>query len=183
MMKIYILLFILPFIGIATRDITKSGVVLDEYDGVAVYYNGAIHDVHGRHLSADGYNFGLKWQCVEFVKRFYYQKYNHQFPNSYGHAKDLFDKSLEDIAFNPKRGLMQYRNIRYSIPKIGDILVYDKSPENPFGHVAIICEVNTDNIKIVQQNWGKKTRDTIPLVEFQGIYTVADYNVLGWLRK
>ena len=35
---------------------------------------------------------------------------NHKMPDSYGHAKDLFDANLGNGAFNSVRGLFQYRN-------------------------------------------------------------------------
>ena len=68
-------------------------------------------------------------------------------------------------------------------PKVEDILVYDAYPGNRFGHVAIVSKVSDDEIELVQQNIGKKTRIKIPLVNFYQYWTVADYNILGWLRK
>ncbi|OCG61857.1 hypothetical protein [Gilliamella sp. GillExp13] len=61
-----------------------------------VYYNGSINNVRGRNIAKDGYNLGLKYQCVEFIKRYYYQRFNHKMPNSYGHAKEFFDPSIVD---------------------------------------------------------------------------------------
>jgi surface antigen len=77
---------------------------------------------------------------------------------------------------------MQYRNTREYPPQVGDILIYDSYPGNAFGHIAIISKVMKDSIEIVQQNMGIRTREKLPLVEFMGYYTVADYYVLGWLR-
>jgi len=51
-----------------------------------VYYNGSVGHVSGRNLVPDGYNPGLKYQCVEFVKRYYYQHLNHKIPDSYRHT-------------------------------------------------------------------------------------------------
>ncbi len=64
------------------------GEQLDELNGVAIYYNGGVNTVQGRNLSEDGYNLGLRYQCVEFVKRYYFERYDHRMPDSYGHAKD-----------------------------------------------------------------------------------------------
>lgn len=158
------------------------GEVMDMHNGVPIFFNGKIGDTHGRHLTPDGYNLGLKWQCVEYVKRYYYQVYNHKMPYTYGHAKDLFDNSLEDVAFNEKRGLLQFRNVRYEKPKPGDMLVYDGTSYNQYGHTGIISRVSETEVELMQQNYGKKSRDTLTLSTFNGIYTVADYDVLGWLR-
>lgn len=160
------------------------GTKIDNLNGVDVYFNGKDYThVTGRNVTNDGYNLGLKFQCVEFVKRYYYQVFNHKMPNAFGHAKDFFDKTLPDKSYNKKRGLMQYRNVREYKPAVHDILVYDRYPGNPFGHVAIISYVGEDEIEIVQQNIGLNSRLKIPLVNFYQYWTIADYNILGWLRK
>jgi len=162
---------------------TYRGEVLDSYNGVPVYYNGENYtNVSGRNVTKDGYNLGLKYQCVEFVKRYYYEYYDHRMPNSYGHAKEFFDKSLPDRAFNEERGLLQFRNVRTHRPMAGDMLIYDAYPNNPFGHIGILTEVGDDYVEVIQQNFGTKTRQRLKLVEFAGIYTIADYDILGWLR-
>ena len=161
----------------------KRGEILDSFNGVHVFYNGSdFRKTTGRNITETGYNLGLKFQCVEYVKRYYYEVFNHEMPDSYGHAKDFFDKNLNDVELNEDRGLMQFRNIRNEKPKVHDIIIYDGMKENPFGHMGIISEVTTDSIEFIQQNFGTKTRQKLKLVEFKGIYTVADYNVLGWLR-
>ena len=76
------------------------GEVIDSYNGINVYYNGDQANVIGRSVTHDNYNLGLKYQCVEFVKRFYYIHYGHKMRDSYGHAKDLFDTSLPDLKLN-----------------------------------------------------------------------------------
>ncbi|MBK7788246.1 MAG: CHAP domain-containing protein [Saprospiraceae bacterium] len=161
----------------------KIGDVIDSVNGVKVHYNGSHYaKSYGRNLTPDGYNLGLKYQCVEFVKRYYYQVYRHKMPNAQGNARDFFDKKLEDRAYNSKRGLMQYRNVREYAPKAGDLLVYDSYPGNPYGHVAIIAEVGAEHVVIVQQNIGTLTREKLKLVKFMQYYTIADYDILGWLR-
>ena len=67
----------------------KVGQVVDQFNGVNVYYNGQISHVSGRNLTKDGYNLGQKYQCVEFIKRYYYERFKHKMPDSYGHAKDF----------------------------------------------------------------------------------------------
>lgn len=159
------------------------GQAIDEYNGVSVYYNGNISHVLGRNTTPDGYNLGLKYQCVEFVKRYYYQYLNHKMPDSYGHAKDFFDKKLANGAMNTRRNLTQYRNASSNKPQVNDLMVFDGHLGNPYGHVAIISAVNNDNIEIIQQNVGKHTRAKYPLNQSDGIWTVQHNRLLGWLRK
>ena len=51
----------------------EVGQPLDSLNNVVVYYNGGVDNNSGRNTSADNYNIGIKYQCVEFVKRYYYQ--------------------------------------------------------------------------------------------------------------
>ena len=62
------------------------GEPVDAFNGVAVYYNGGVQNVEGRNLAPDGYNLGLRYQCVEFVKRYYHQRFGHKMPQDKGHA-------------------------------------------------------------------------------------------------
>ncbi|MGN2920302.1 hypothetical protein ACTFQ5_16360 [Aliivibrio fischeri] len=70
-----------------------------------------------RNVAADGYNLGLKYQCVEFVKRYYYEYFNHKMPDTYGHAKDFFNPDLPDGNLNKQRNLIQYKNGSLNPPK------------------------------------------------------------------
>jgi surface antigen len=161
------------------------GQQIDSFNGVAVYYNGKVSNVSGRNTTAQGYNLGLKYQCVEFVKRYYYQHLNHKMPDSYGHAKDFFDKSLQDGKRNKRRNLVQYTNPSKSPPKVNDLLVFDGWAYNGFGHVAIVSAVKGRRIEIIQQNAGPngKSRVSFALVQRNGQWEIKNNRVLGWLRK
>ena len=54
----------------------QIGNSIDELEGVEVFYNGSIGHIENRNVTNDGYNLGLRWQCVEFVKRFYLEIFN-----------------------------------------------------------------------------------------------------------
>lgn len=163
----------------------KEGTAIDTYRGVKIYDNGTVRNVSGRNVTADGYNLGLKYQCVEFVKRFYYEYFNHKMPDSYGHAKDFFDNSISDGGYNAKRALRQYRNGSSSRPAANDLIVFGPTPFNKFGHVAIISRVADESIEIAQQNPGKgnPSRATYSLTQVNGGWQVGNKYVLGWLRK
>lgn len=158
------------------------GTVIDNYNGVPIYYNGFFTNTNGRNVTADGYNLGLKWQCIEFVKRYYYEIYNHKMPYSFGNAKEFFDESLGDQEYNEARDMLQFRNTRRHKPQVDDLIIYGASDENPFGHMGIISSIDDGKIIMVQQNMGTKTRQELILAEYEGIYTIADFNIKGWLR-
>lgn len=161
------------------------GQPVDTLNGVVIYYNGAVNHTAGRNTSPDGYNIGLKWQCVEFVKRYYFEFLHHKMPDSYGHAKDFYNKKIMDGALNSARDLVQFSNGSSSSPLPNDLLVFDGHTFNPYGHVAIVSQVLPDKIQIAQQNPGPtgSSRVWIGLKKDGGKWYVNDDLVLGWLRK
>ncbi len=158
------------------------GDSLDSFNDVVVYNNGTQYaKSHGKHYAKDSaYYYGKKWQCVEFIKRYYYDHYNYKFPDGSGHAKDFFNKDLDGGALNKRRGLLQYRNAGNVAPKVGDILVFDGS----FGHVAIVTKVEEESLEVIQQNIYMRPRQEFSLKKEKGDYFVGlgDKEPLGWLR-
>ena len=165
-----------------TRNLSP-GIVIDQLHGVPVYFNGGVTDTYGRHVAEDGYNLGLKWQCVEFVKRYYYDQLKHKMPDPWGHAKDFYDPYIVDGGFNTARNLHQFHNPSKTKPRKNDILVFKGQDDNPFGHVAIISKVGEDFIEITQQNVGRDSRDRIPLIDMGGEWYLPNVDVGGWLGK
>ncbi|MBE8725832.1 CHAP domain-containing protein [Flavobacterium sp. KB82] len=163
----------------------KIGQVLDSLNGVKVFYNGGVDNVMERNVTKDNYNLGLKYQCVEFVKRYYYEHYNHKMPDAYGHAKDFFDKNVKDGELNEKRNLIQFTNPSKSKPKVGDLVIFSGSLLNRFGHVAIISKVSENEIEIIQQNPGpfSSSREIFALDHKDKSYKIDNNRLLGWLRK
>jgi hypothetical protein len=163
----------------------KVGDTVDSLNGVYVFYNGSVSHVSERHLAKDGYNLGLKYQCVEFVKRYYYEHLKHKMPDSYGHAREFYNSKFKDGEINTKRNLVQFKNGSSSKPKMKDLIVFDGHQYNPYGHVAIISEVGEDFIEIIQQNPGPSapSRDRFELNLEGGKWYVSDELTLGWLRK
>ena len=170
---------------INVKPTLEIGQEIDQLNGVHVYYNGGVGTVTGRNTTSDGYNLGLKYQCVEFVKRYYYEHLNHKMPNSYGHAKDFFNKSLKDGQFNKQRNLTQFTNPSQTKPKVNDLLIYKPTLFNKFGHVAIVSKVSDKEIEIIQQNPGPigSSREKFKLKKEKGVWSIKNSRILGWLRK
>ena len=163
----------------------EIGQKIDSLNGVAVYYNGGVGNVDGRALAKDGYNIGLKYQCVEFVKRYYHEELNHKMPDSYGHAKDFFNSQVKDGKINKQRNLKQYNNPSKSKPKINDLVIYSGTTLNKYGHVSIVSNVSENEIEIIQQNpepFGS-SREKYKLLNNDGNWKIENDRILGWLRK
>jgi hypothetical protein len=160
---------------------SKVGKVLDTYRGVPVYDNGLLFfRSYGKHYSQDGYYYGQKWQCVEFIKRFLCDAKGHKMPDVMGHAKSFFDETLLDGELNRRRGLIQYRNGSLEKPHPDDLLVFT---DTKYGHVGIVTETGATNVEIIQQNILLHTRQRLSLVTSNGHYFVtAPRTPAGWLR-
>jgi surface antigen len=158
----------------------KVGTKIDEYKGVAVYSNGKDYVAsYGLNFSDDGYYYGLKWQCTEYVKRFYYSVFKHKMPDGAGNAKYYFNPMLEQGSYNSQRGLIQYKNGGNVKPQADDIIVFT---DGKYGHVAIISAVGKDWIEVIQQN-SEVPRKKYTLTKSDNEYFVdGDRKPAGWLR-
>lgn len=166
-------------------DNPEVGEKIDSLNNVYVYYNDNVGNVIGRNVQ-NGYNIGLKYQCVEFVKRYYYEFYNHKMPDSYGHALSFYNPSLKDGELNTQRDLTQFNNPSKSKPMVGDLIVLDATLTNSYGHVAIISDVKDDKIEIIQQNPGPSgpSREIFKLKKNENsLWSIQNDRVLGTLRK
>lgn len=161
------------------------GQPIDSLNHVYVYFNGGVENVVERNTTTDGYNLGLKYQCVEFVKRYYYEHFNHKMPDSYGHAVDFFNPSIIDGDKNIQRNLFQFSNPSFSLPKINDILIFSGTIFNKYGHVAIVSDISENKIEIIQQNPGQygKSRECFTIEKINGKWKIKNNRILGWLSK
>jgi probable HAF family extracellular repeat protein len=126
--------------------------------------------------NAEDYNSGFKWQCVEFVNRYYYQIYGTSV--SGGNANVYYQNAAA-------KGLIAYPNRGSVPPQIGDIIVSEGNINN-VGHVAIVWDVSPNNIHLVEQNWNEGPGDLDHVLAITSGNNVADFNtaypVTGWLR-
>jgi len=156
---------------------------MDSLNNVYVYYNGNdFVESHGWNYGENQYLFGQKWQCVEFVIRYYYKVLEHKMPNVYGNATDYFNPAIPHGQVNPDRGLIQYQNGNNKAPKVSDLLIFQNSS---YGHVAIVSEVRENSVEYVQQNM-IYPRDSLALFKKDGNYQIGQedgYAPVGWLRK
>lgn len=157
------------------------GTIIDEYRGIAVYSNGNnFMSSHGLNFSSDEYYFGYKWQCIEYVKRFYYEIYGHKMPDGAGNAKYFYNPMLNQGELNEQRGLIQYNNGGDEKPRPGDLLIFT---DGAYGHVAIVSDVGQDWLEVIQQN-SELPREKFELRNENGRYTiVGEREPAGWLRK
>jgi hypothetical protein len=163
------------------QEAATVGDVVDSWRGIPVRANGIPYNrSHGRHVGPDGYYYGRKWQCVEFVKRFYYDRHAHVFPDGMGHAKSFFDPDIPHGSLNPTRGLIQFINGYGEAPRVDDLLVWT---EGTYGHVAVVSKAGGHFIEVVQQNVKEGSRMRLHLAPEGEGYRISGWGVpAGFLR-
>ena len=152
------------------------GKTCGSFNGVVAYSNGTNGYFSNVQNSANGYSTGYKWQCVEFATRYYKLIYGMQIRG--GDANSWYGNAAS-------KGLRSFANGGTTKPAVGDIMCANYST----GHVAIVREVGSNYIKVIQQNWANTSADnsmSLSMTVSGGKYTVAaagSYRWQGWLRK
>jgi glutathionylspermidine amidase/synthetase len=139
---------------------------------------------------------GIKWQCIEYVRRWLIINYNTTF-EEIDMAYMMFSQSkikfINILSGYESQYIKNYNGRSYNrLPTIGSIIVWDKNNNYKTGHVAIVSKVTHDYIYIAEQNWD----DTLwnrPFsrkikINYLSNYSVFlnDYNqfgltILGWI--
>ena len=129
---------------------------------------------------------GLKWQCVEFARRYLIINYNITF-DSIDNAYNIFDLpyfiSLKNNMIIPIR---KYVNGSKTPPMKDSLLIWN-SDHKKTGHVAIITNINNDMITIAEQNynnnsWNGNNYSRKLKIVFDNGYYIKSNNILGWIN-
>ena len=166
------------------RQPPTVGQIIDSWRGVPVRYNGVPYwRSVGQHSAASGYYYGKQWQCVEYIKRFYYDALGHEMPEVMGHAESFFDPEVLQGELNVQRDLIQFHNGGSEYPQVDDLVVWQ---QDIYGHVAIVSKVAHDSIEVVQQNVVSGSREKLRITRTSaGKIWVGppEWRPSGWLRK
>ncbi len=125
-------------------------------------------------------SYGYKYQCVEFVKRFYGEAMHFSSTPWSGDGVDYYGSAAT-------KGLRQFADGGSVKPKENDILCFSG---NTFGHVGIITEVGSNYVKMIDQNrttsGGSNNPKQLTLSGPSGGWSISSfsgsYPVQGWLR-
>jgi len=158
---------------LSAGEFSPWGTLVGEFSAVPAYSNGSVgNGVYD--------TYGYRYQCVEYVNRFYVQMFAHKNMRGMGNACDYYDNYQE-------LELDRYANGGTEPPRPGDVLC---SNGDTYGHVAIVRAVSSDSVRVIEQNWYEDYRDSSVALGMDtsgGNYTVANfspsYPVQGWLRK
>lgn len=131
---------------------------------------------------------GMKWQCVEFSRRWLIENRGITFAEvTYAyHIWDL--QHGEDILTHRKIPLLRFKNAKSTTPpQIGDLLLYNDDLAIT-GHVAVVVGIENDSILVAEQNYfnraweGRDYARRLLLIKHKNNYRVSDEAVIGWVR-
>ncbi len=130
--------------------------------------------IHSNYQAQDGLRtkWGVKWQCVEFVNRFYNQ--------AMGMPNWVWTGNAGDYWENKKAVLQRFPNGGSVPPQVDDILVWGSGPGRHYGHVAIISAVSEQSVTVAEQNW--HAAQAFRTLSRRGT-TISGEGILGWMRK
>jgi glutathionylspermidine synthase len=175
-------------------QVTHQQVPFNQVQGIAstnvhAYSNGDgdFFSVERHHLH--GVFMGFKWQCVEFARRWLLMRKSSIFP-TIRHAADMWTdlKYVECITNGKQFPFQLHANGSSNRPNCNTLLIYGRNDELPFGHVAVICDVLSDRVRIGEQNfiyedWPGDYAREIPLVIKNDRYYIEDVDeILGWME-
>jgi len=144
----------------------------------------------------NGVFMGMKWQCVEYARRFLYETKGIVFDSVEG-ATDIWGlSSVRHVSRNQLYELIPHTNGQADrLPQEGDLLIWPRQgTDTPFGHVAVVVGsvfVGTDMfISLAEQNflnepwedpeqYARRVRVLVTGLK----YSVMDpgYQVKGWM--
>lgn len=156
-MKRFILVFTL-FVAFLNSDLKALpfGTYLGEFQGVPNYSNGSVLYV-SKQTNTIGGIASIKWQCVEFARRFLNTKYGVTI--STGNASAQATNTLGS-------GMTRYLSNSSFIfgagtpISVGDAIVSDYTGGSAVGHIAIVREIQANKIIVIQQNWTQDAGDS-----------------------
>jgi glutathionylspermidine amidase/synthetase len=130
---------------------------------------------------------GIKWQCVEYARRWLLVHKGAVY-GDVDIAADIWDKidHLTHVATNTRIPLEPHLNGSNQPPQIGDLLVYARAFYDT-GHVAVVTDVDYENsvIEVGEQNynnepWPEDYARTIEFIKKDNNYWLLDGYLIGW---
>ena len=168
-------------------DITGFGIPLGNYKGVVGYSNGKVGwSANQNHVN--GHFTGYKYQCVEYARRWMIQAKSLTF-DSIDCANEIWHLNhVSNVETRERSPFISVPNGSTSPPAPDALLIFDRGPQVPWGHVAVITEVSIPRkyIRIADQNdvdwhWPGNYSRQLRLEMTEGRYWIRDrYNIIGW---
>jgi glutathionylspermidine amidase/synthetase len=135
------------------------------------------------------YKSGMKWQCVEYARRWYMKQLGYTFA-SIDHAYQIWNLAdAGKLGSEVKTTWLKFADGKTrSRPQPNDLLIYNQK-QGIHGHVSVIVKVTKEYVYIAEQNYANAPWETktyarkVPLINNKkGYFTLKDLGVIGWMR-
>jgi glutathionylspermidine amidase/synthetase len=132
---------------------------------------------------------GIKWQCVEYARRWLFIRTGCVFQSIDG-AADIWNQVINVQRVVDKKcfPIKTYPNGSPNPPKNESLIIYSRAtPDMPDGHVAVIVDIVPGFLHVAEENlnfyyWSSTYARQIPLVVKNGSYYIEDvYRIDGWM--
>ncbi|OMJ65196.1 hypothetical protein SteCoe_38850 [Stentor coeruleus] len=166
----------------------RFGVLLGSYKGIEGYSN-SDERWPGTANYVNGHFTGYKYQCVEYARRWLILVKQLSFQDI-DCAYDIWNlDKVKNINTKKNFPLIRMPNGSSKPPVIDALLIYASGPRVPWGHVAIIAEVNLQHnyVRVAEQNeedwyWPGNYSRQMRLELNNGKYFIRDkYTIIGWM--
>jgi hypothetical protein len=187
-LTVFIALLSLSIAAYASDCSTRFGQLLGTTnEGVPAYSACGSPNLLAESFGRGHIYLGLKWQCVEFARRWLYETRGQSFPSvDYAHQMWTEINHLVRVRSGKKIPLYSHANGSKSLPRVGDLLIYDEAFKGT-GHVAVILEIDwlRKVVKVGEQNylnelWPASYARELPLVRGENGIWILDTNLIGW---
>lgn len=174
-------------------DVSDFGTAVGQSQRTVAYSNG--HDDVDKleahfAVSKDGQKVpsGMKWQCVEYARRWLIENRNITFPSVH-YAFQIWDfKHAEEIDTHKQLPWQRHKNRESTTaPQVGDLLIYGLDFAHT-GHVAVVVGVDANSVTVAEQNYLNRTwenpqyaRRLLLDQDDAGRYRVFDDSLIGWM--
>ncbi len=130
-------------------------------------------------------NVGIKWQCVEYSRRWLVLNFKVSFEDILFACQIFFLKTATDLENKTDLEFLAYKNRNKIAPQFGDLIIYPFCLGTPWGHVAVCTKVDIELgfIEISEQNFAEGAfwehesyarRLTLLNTKNDGCYTLTD---------
>ena len=131
---------------------------------------------------------GIKWQCVEYARRWLLVNEGVVY-GDVDIAADIWNlNTVSAPRSNTKFAFKGFVNGHKNLPQRGDLLIYS-SEFLGTGHVAVVLRVESDHQQVLvgEQNfdndpWPQQFARAIPYVQHNNGYWLLDPYIIGWKR-
>jgi len=157
--------------------------------GVPAYSNCSADCLVLQTHRVDGEFMGLKWQCVEFARRWLAEQRGVVF-NSVSTAAEIWDRvdSVRSLADGRHWPVQRFLNGAPVPPAVGDLLVYGRTYAGT-GHVAVVTGLSPtqDWVEVGEQNydnrpWAGDHARRLSLIHHDRDWWLLDAHLVGWKR-